>query len=1212
MLAALSSLRLPSSYCIMREPIPENKFCCAELSPAVTMVIVCSKCGNQNPPGLPVCAKCAAPLANLCPNCNFENPKGFKFCGNCGANLLTTALLHGSDAETLRRLQGYIPVQLVDKILRVGKQIEGERRTVTVLFSDIVGFTSISEQLDPEQVYNIIDSCVAAFRDEIYKHEGTLDKFMGDGVMALFGAPVAHEDDAFRAVRCALGMQESIRRISQDLVAPHGVQLQVRIGLNTGTVIVGDIQTDLKMNYTALGDTVNVAARLQSLAEPGSILASRAVYEQTRALFDFKEEGAIRVKGRVEPVEMYILQGTLGAPSRVRGIPGLVAPMVGRAKELAVVKGIADDLAARRNGAFLFVSGDPGLGKSRLIAELKEFLGQLGIRPCEAGCAAYGRSAYHLVVRLLESCLNTRGEDAEETKREKIEEGVRQVIPSDESLADILPYIENLLGVPVIEKQMGDRIRHLEPSQLRQQTFLAVRDFLAAMAARKPLFVILEDLHWVDKMSLDLLFFLLSAVESAPFTLLCTSRPTENRIAEQVERVGAASLGDKFIHISLEPLSIGESTSLVDLLLTASDLAPWLRDMIAERAQGNPFFLEEIIRMLIDRQVISRIDGRWEIAPGADPKDLQVPITLEGLILTRVDSLPETTRLVLQHAAVIGREFTRSLLTRTMDSADHQLEAALQELLDHELLLARGEQPDRQYEFRHILTQLTVYNSLLMRRRQGVHHRVGEAIEELYSSHLDDQVERLAFHYTQSRDAARALPYLIRSAERASARFANEQALEYLGTAQGMAEQTDATAEQRIRIFSGLGDAQSFVGAYDKSVMSLRAALDLARAVPQSAEEARRIAGISRRLGRLYDRLGDKTEALRWLDSALKDIKQDPENDHTAERARIYLDIGWLYYRQGKLEEAFQWDMRALEICDATDFYAEMGSAYNRLAALFIDKFEWDRATEFAQKGLKYREMIGDIEGMARSHSNLGVISADLCEWDKAILHFERSLEIRRRIGQANGLCNAYTNLGRIYVLRGETAQAREYLRAARTLAERIHDLDQTCLALNVMAEAELVDENWPAAIPLLEASLHTAAEIGSRDHTSQASQLMAEARFQSGDLTGAVELARRAIEIAQEMGSLQTKASAFRVLGAAECAGQNWTEAETHLSQSIGIFDELKNEFEAARSELELALLYRDRGTDLDSRALLERCRDRFSRLGVKAYVRRTEEAFA
>jgi tetratricopeptide (TPR) repeat protein len=939
-------------------------------------------------------------------------------------------------------------------------------------------------------------------------------------------------------------------------------------------------------------------------------LASRAVYEQTCALFEFREVGTIRLKGRIEPVELYELEGPRREPGRVRGIPGLAAPMVGREKEFGQLKAIADRLTTEGQGAVLMVSGDPGLGKSRLVGELKRHLQLAPVRVCEGACLAYGQSPYDVIVKLLHSYFKIRADDDEATKRDNIERRVRALLALDQALADVLPYIENLLAVPLVEKQMRDRIRHLDPSQLRQQTFLAVRDLLVAHARQEPLLLILEDLHWVDKMSLGLLFFLFNSVETAPLVLLCTSRPTENQIASQVQRVGAASLGDRFTHIALQPLTLADSMALIGLLLTISELPESLRRFIPERAEGNPFYLEEIIRTLIDRRIIGRVGDRWEMREGAEIAGFEVPSTLEGLIMARVDNLPEASRHALQCASVIGRDFTTELLVRITGGDTPRLEPNLQDLLDHELVLLKTEQPEREYEFRHVLTQQTVYNSLLIRRREQLHHRIALAIEDVYASRLDEQVERLAFHYTESKDASRGLPYLIRAAERASARFANEEALSYYRNALDLSTQANATLEQRIRILSGLGDAQNFVGDYDGSGASLRGAAELARSAPPSAQQARRIAEIARRLGRVYERRGDIGEALRWLDGALREINRDPESEHSAERARLYLDIGWVHFRQGSLEEAYQWRMRALQISEGLDYYTEMGSAYNGLAAIFVEKYDWHRATEYARQGLTLRETIGDTDGIGRSHSNLGVIAANLCDWTQAISHFERSLEIRQRIGQANGLCNAYTNLGRVYMLTGEATQARKYIGAARKIAEKIHDPDQICLSLNALAETELLDQNWREATLLLEASLQTATEIGSKDHLAQASRILAEARLGEGLLSEAAGSAQQALELAQEMGNRQTEASAYRVQGAIERTGHHWREAQADLSRSIGIFGELKNQFEAARGEFELALLYRDRGMRKDALALFERCYDSFARFGVESYRQRALEA--
>lgn len=1170
------------------------------------MPFLCPECGTANSPGIAVCAHCAQPLSNVCPQCGLDNPTTSKFCGNCGANLFGVVRKNGTDPMSLQAGSGFIPVPFIENILREGKQIEGERRSVTVLFSDLVGFTSISERLDPEAVYTFINTIVNSFRDEIYSHEGTLDKFMGDGVMAFFGAPVAHEDDPARAVRCALGMQAALRRISADLMKQHGVTLQIRIGLNLGTVVVGDIGADLKMNYTAMGDTVNVAARLQSVAEPGTILASRAVYEQTRALFEFRELGSIRVKGRVEPVEIFEITGARRTPGRVRGIPGLNAPMIGRAAELAQLKSAADDLARHGRGGILLVTGEAGLGKTRLKDEFKRLITPEPLRVIEANCIAYGTSPYDVFVKLLSAYLDISADDQPSMVHAKIEKGVFETFDNADTANFTLPYLENLFGLHNIDR-VGS-IRHLDPSQLRQQTFLAIRDFFNAACRHQPLVLIFEDVHWVDKPSLDLLLFLSGAVENAPLLFVCLARPGDNQAAPQIERVASSLPDKKFAHLSLEPLSLEETTVLLDLLLTLADLPETLRRLIPRRAEGNPFFLEEIIRMLIGRDIIERRGDRWEMAPGADLQTFQVPRTLESLIMTRVDNLPESARFTAQCAAVIGSNFSHELLRRVADGASlggvpMRPDNDIRELIEADIVRQVESRPDRQYVFRHILTQQTIYNGLLLRRREQLHHKIAAAIEDLYHDRLDEHVETLAYHYVEGQNAARALPYIVRSAERAAARYANDESLVYFRSALDLMGKADASLDQRVRIYMGLGDAQTFVGDYDGAVASLRTAWELTRAAPASPAQARQSAELARRLGRVYERRGAYEEAMTWLDSALRDVNRDVSGARAVERVRIYLDIGWVHYRRGNLEDAAQWRLRALELADGTDYYAEMGSAYNGLAAISSLQGDWQRAIEYALRGLNVRETIGDIEGLSRSHSNLGAIMMNVGDWGNALEHLQKSLELKQRIGDAKYLASAYNNLASYYLYKGDSAHARELFSASREHAEKIQDPASICLALNGLAEADLSECKPASAVELLRSSTRLGRETGAREPFAEALSILGQAELSLGHKAEAKVAAQQALELGQAMGIRQTEATAQRVLGSIERASGSCTEAEKQLSSSISIFSELKNPFETARSELELAMVYRAQGMVLDARALLAHCLDTFSRLGAASY---------
>lgn len=1165
------------------------------------MANLCPKCGYDNLAGVDVCAQCAAPLARVCQNCGFTNPPNFKFCGNCGTHLLSATLTRAPSEETRQRLASSIPAALAEKITSIGKQIEGERRTVTVLFSDISGFTALSEKLDPE-VYNFIDSTLKAFIDEIYKHEGTLDKFMGDGVMALFGAPVAHEDDPTRAVRTALGMQEALRRINEDLEFRLGISLKVRIGLNLGTVVVGSVGTDLRMDYTALGDTVNVASRLQSVAEPGTILVSRPVYEQTQPLFEFRELGAIRVKGRVEPVEIFEVVALRPKAGRVRGIPGLTAPMVGREEELARLRRVVDELAEKRQGRIVLVTGEAGIGKSRLTAELKGYLANKPVTVLEGACLSYGQSAYGVFLRLLRSYFEIADDDSEEAVRDKIERSVRRVLSDDSTVPQVLPHIENLFSLRIIEKELAERVRHLEPAQLQQQTFLAIRELFKAEAQTKPLVLIFEDVHWIDKLSLDLLT-LLGATEQVPLLLYCNSRPAEGAAALQIQRLGTELYPSRFLHLPLAPLSHSDSVALIDLLLTISELPESLKQVIPQRAEGNPFYLEEIIRMLIDRGIIRRSDGHWQMAPDADLAGLEVPRTLQGLIMTRVDHLGEEARQALHCASVIGRDFLYRLLSAVL-SDSRNLQNDVRELEERELI-NRIEAADLLYRFHHVLIQETVYNSLLIRRRERLHHRIAAGLEQLFKDRLEEHIEELAFHYTESKDAASALPYLIRAGKRAADRFANDEALRYYRLAADFLNQTTPTPQQRIEVYTGLGQVRSFVGDYDGALNAFLIALELIRAagdtqVRQSGAE------IMRRIGRVHERRGDYAEALRWLENALSQLDRDPDSVRAVERVRVYNDIGWVHFRRGQFEEAYQWRMRSLQIVEGSDHYNEMASAYNGLAILFVRRGDWARATAYAEKGLRLRETIGDLYGVSQSHNNLGVIASEQSQWDQALGHFERSLEIRQRIGDTGGISQMNNNLGNSYREKGDYPRATELYRRALDIAEKIKDGNLICLALNNLAHVNTLQDQFDSAIHYLTRSLSTATEMGHKEHLAEAHWLLAEAYLGQNQLERAQQSAQQALTIASEMGRRLIEGEALRTLAKIARAQRDLYAADDYLQRSLTIFAQLKNPFELAKSQYQFALLQRERGQFAETCTTLESALGTFARLGAEAECQR------
>ncbi len=1171
------------------------------------MPIQCPRCGFHNPDHAVVCSQCATTLVKLCPNCGFGNPGNFKFCGNCGANLDAPPTRAPGD-ETRPRVLSPLPETLAHKIASVGKQIEGERRTVTVLFSDLKGYTAIAEKLDPEDVYGIIDSTLKAFTEEIYKHEGTLDKVMGDGLMALFGAPVAHEDDPARAVRAALGMQAALRRINAELEARLGISLQVRIGLNTGTVVVGGIGSDLRMEYTALGDTVNVASRLQTVAEPGTILVSRSVYEFTKPLFEFRELGSIRVKNRTEPVEIFETIAPKQIAGRVRGVPGLSAPMVGRQAEFARVRHVVDDLITHRAGRVVLVTGNAGIGKSRLTSELKTHLAGKWVNAHEGACVSYGQPAYGIFLQILKSVFKIGENESEEMMREKIERTIQALLPTQTATPTILPYIEHLFSIRVFEKDMAARIRHLAPAQLQEQTFIAIRDLLVTFAQIKPLILIFEDIHWIDALSLELLLFLLTAVESAPLLIYCNSRPAEGVAVELLTKRASEFDPAHFVHLPLQPLSHADSVALIDLLLTIHELPETLHQVIPQRAEGNPFYLEEIVRMLIDRGIIQRVNEHWAMTPDADLEHLQVPTTLEGLILARVDHLGEGARQAVQCAAVIGRNFSLRLLSSVIESA-RNLDDDLQELEERQLVSRLASDDELEYRFNHVLLQDTIYNSLLLRRREYLHHKIGVSVENLFREHLEDHLEELAFHYAESKDTDRALPYLIRAGKRAEDRFANEQALKHYRLAADFLARANANLEQKIKVYAGLGAVQTFTGDYPNATTSYLIALEHIRAGSKSIQSARDGAETMRALGRVCERRGDYTEALRWLENALAELEPDPD-PQSAERVRIFNDLGWVQYRRGEFEQAYEWGMRALRVVEGTEYFNEMASAYNRLVAIFIRNGDWERANAYAEKGLRLREMIGDLRGVANSHTNIGVIAWEQGNWVKALDALERSLEIKQRIGDSEGISRLNNNLCELYREKGDYARAAALGARALQNAEKIKDRNSICLALNNQAHLAILQAQFARAVEDLQRSRTTATQIGSKEKLAEAEWLRAEAYLGLAQLDDARTAAEQAFKIASEIKRKLLEGKTLCTLGKIARRQNEFGVANDFLRRSIETLAKLKSPFELAKSQVELAQLLHAQDQAAEARALLEQALGTFTRLGAEAECRRAHSA--
>jgi class 3 adenylate cyclase/pimeloyl-ACP methyl ester carboxylesterase len=763
-------------------------------------------------------------FASSCPACGFLNEGSEKFCGGCGRSLNSTA---ATTEPRFASPQSYTPKHLAERILTSKASLEGERKLVTVLFVDVAGFTALSERLDPEDVHQLMDRAFELMLGEIHRYEGTVNQFLGDGLMALFGAPIAHEDHSQRAIYAALAMRRTLGTYREELRQERSIDFQVRMGLNTGPVVVGKIGDNLRMDYTAVGDTTNLAARLQSLAEPGQILVSEDIARVAGPYFILHALGETRVKGKALPVRPYSVEATRAARSRLEAVMerGLT-PLVGRERELALLEDRLAEACVGR-GQVVFVFGEAGIGKSRLLVEFRRRAEAHGVQWLTGRCVSYGRSMSYLpVLDLVRSLFGIQEADGVDAVVERVQAGVRAL---GEDLRWTVPFLRALLAC-----DPGDSsVAVMPPHQRRGRIVDAVSAALLRRGEREPLVIMVEDLHWTDPHSEEVLRALLDAIATAPVMIVLAHRPGYS-----------PPFGDRTYHsrITLHSLPASETAALVARTLQAEEVPGPAVELIARRAEGNPLFVEELSRALVENGTLVREDGGYRLTQA--PSEIVVPDTVQGVIMARIDRLPEEQKTALQIASVIGREFTARLVERISDMAA-QAVPVLGELRAVELIYQKATYPELTYLFKHAFTHDVAYESLLRQRRRSLHRRAGAVIEELYAERLPEFYEALAWHFGQGEDRARAADYQLKAARKARAHYAYRQAIQRCEETLGITGQDPGLAETRSEALELLGDLESLLGNVDRANEAYDSVLGL---VDQPASQ-RRVANKRHRPG---------------------------------------------------------------------------------------------------------------------------------------------------------------------------------------------------------------------------------------------------------------------------------------------------------------------------------------------------------------------------
>ena len=755
-----------------------------------------------------------------CFGCGYINPFGHKFCSECGKGLCLPL------EPPVREPQAYTPPHLAERILKSRSAIEGERKTVTVMFCDIVNSTSVAVGVGPDGMHRLLDTFFEAALGEVHRYEGTINQFLGDGFMALFGAPLAHEDHARRAVMAALSVRDAVFKAGGNgaALAP----LNLRLGLHSGSVVVGKIGDNLRMDYTAVGDTTNVAARLQQEAEPGDILISADVHRVVEPFFEFKSLGLRQLKGRPEPVSIYLVTGTRAMRSHERHTSrSLATGTVGRQPELDAMDEAFGRLQAGLGGV-LNIVGEAGLGKSRLLDDARASAEKRQLRWAQGNCLSFGRTLSYLpFVQALRRCFLIDDADSNADALSKLQAVIRHLF-DEEGDEQLLPYLSALLSLP-IPSPFADRLAALDRLSMRHQIFRASSRLFARYALDRPLVLVFDDWHWADVSSTEMLSHLLPLGARLPILFIIANRPERsNDAASFMQAVRRQKPPIKQLRtVVLEPLAARECAQLLSGLLGGATVPAHVREMLLRRSDGNPFYLGELLRALVGTRGIEldTSTGDWLVTDRY--AILQLPETIEGLIQARVDQLDDSVKYVLKIAAVIGRRFLYRLLQPLVNGRT-ALDAALLQLQQLDLIQETAVAPDLAYVFVHPLIQQATYDSILEERLQQIHLQVANGIERMFASRLEPFHSALAYHYAKAQLWRPAQDYLFMAAEQADRLSADEEALMLYEAVIKASEQPDVNALdpfRRSQLDRKLGDAHFRSGRHERALAAYTQAL---------------------------------------------------------------------------------------------------------------------------------------------------------------------------------------------------------------------------------------------------------------------------------------------------------------------------------------------------------------------------------------------------
>jgi class 3 adenylate cyclase/tetratricopeptide (TPR) repeat protein len=1105
----------------------------------------CPRCQHENPPGSNFCLGCGTCLGATCGRCGTNLPAGSRFCNKCGTPV------SGEPAGQARFAspESYTPKHLAEKILTSKAALEGERKQVTVLFADLKGSMELLADRDPEEARKVLDPVLELMMEAVHRYEGTVNQVMGDGIMALFGAPIAHEDHAVRACYAAFAIQQAAERYAEQARRIEGFRIRVRIGLNSGEVVVRAIRNDLHMDYTAVGQTTHLAARMEQIADPGTVLITGSTLALAEGFVDVIPLGPTPVKGLEAPVDVFELKAASAMRSRLHAAAtrGLTR-FVGRDVEIDLLHRSLERAGAG-HGQVVAVVGEPGVGKSRLFYELTHSHRTRGWLIVEGGSVSYGKATPYLpVVDLLRKYFGVENRDDPRRVRERI---VGKILTLDRTLEPDLSALLALLDVPVDDTawQGADAV------QRRQRTLDTVKRVLLAEAHRQPVLLVVEDLHWIDTETQALVDSLIESLPKVPVLLLVNYRP---------EFTHGWSGKTYYSQIQLDALAGESADDLLDALIGREPVLEPLKRTLLARTAGNPFFIEESVRTLVETGALTGERGAYR--PTQEMHTMQVPATVQAVLAARIDRLPGEAKALLQAASVVGKDVPFELLRAVADMHDGGLRSALAQLQSSEFLYEVRLFPDLEYTFKHALTHEVTYAGVLHERRRALHARIVAAIEALHGDRLAEHVESLAHHAFRGEDWERASRFLREAGAKALARSANREAtvsfrraLDALTRLPRGRETTERGIDLRLDLYNALlplDEVRSVLG-------DLREAETLAVALGD-----RRRLGLARLCISHILILIDDTRASVQVARDVVAIAEDLGDEITAARAYLWLGCG--SYALGQHRSAAELVRRGFAPMLESSERVNRPSGY--LAMFLAELGEFDEAERAAQmtiqSPLNAPERPWNFGNASWQIAWFWCLKGDL---DQAAPLAERAVAIHRQWGFRRTLGTSASLLGHIFALSGRVGEAVDLLEQGVREADTFEATWLRCPRLQFLGEAYLLAGRVEQAKRTADHALSLARERRERGFEAWILRLEAEISGASGRSDEADAVYRAALAGATELEMRPLIAHCHLGLGRLYQRTGTREQAQEHVATAATMYREMDMRFWLEKSEAEM-----------------------------------------